>query len=323
MNQATNERLLGIMTVLMAAILWGTTGTAATFAPEVSAVAIGAVAMGGGGLMQALLAARRIQRHVHLLREQWRWLVLGAVAVAIYPLAFYASMRLAGVTIGTVVSIGSAPLLAALIENRLDGLRLTARWMTGAVLGLAGMLLLCLAEGGEHASAQTASGVIPGVLLGLLAGISYALYSWTARRLMQQGIAPRAAMGATFGIGGLILLPVLMMTGAPLLASWSNASVGIYMAFVPMLLGYLCFGYGLARIAASTATTITLFEPVVAAGLAVVIVGERLPAIGWTGIVLILACLVCISAPVKAKKPQDSHLAAQVTGAPGAINDGM
>ncbi|GEN27344.1 permease [Halovibrio variabilis] len=301
MNQAANERLLGIMTVLMAAILWGTTGTAATFAPEVSAVAIGAVAMGGGGLMQALLAARRIQRHAQLLRAQWRWLALGAVAVAIYPLAFYASMRLAGVTIGTVVSIGSAPLLAALIENRLDGLRLTARWMSGAVLGLAGMLLLCLAEGNGHASAETASGVIPGVLLGLLAGVSYALYSWTARRLMQQGIAPRAAMGATFGIGGLMLLPVLMMTGAPLLASWSNASVGIYMAVVPMLLGYLCFGYGLARIAASTATTITLFEPVVAAGLAVVIVGERLPAIGWAGIVLILACLVCISAPVKAK----------------------
>ena len=304
MSRTTHERLLGITAVLIAAILWGTTGTAATFAPDVSAVAIGAVAMGGGGLMQAALSAGGIRRHARLLRAQWKYLLLGAIAVAIYPLAFYASMRLAGATIGTVVSIGSAPLLSALIEYHLDGLRLTRRWMAGAGLGLAGMVLLCLAEGSGHVPTGTASGVIPGVLLGLLAGLTYALYSWTARRLMQRGIAPRAAMGATFGLGGLMLMPVLIVTGAPLLASWGNATAGLYMALVPMFLGYLCFGHGLARIPASTATTITLFEPVVAAGLAVVIVGERLPVLGWAGIVLILACLVCISSPVKVTKQQ-------------------
>lgn len=300
--KSAHERRLGIAAVLIAAILWGTTGTAATFAPQVSPVAIGAVAMGGGGLLQALLSAGRIRRHACLLRAQWPYLLLGALAVAIYPLAFYASMRLAGVTIGTVVSIGSAPLLSALIEYRLDGLRLTRRWMTGAGLGLAGMLLLGLAEGSGDVPTGTDSGLLPGILLGLLAGLTYALYSWTARRLMQQGVASRAAMGATFGIGGLLLMPVLVVTGAPLLASWSNAAVGLYMALVPMLLGYLCFGYGLARVTASTATTITLFEPVVAAWLAVVIVGERLPLTGWAGIGLILACLVCISAPTKVSR---------------------
>lgn len=304
MSQTAKERLLGFSTVLIAAILWGTTGTAATFAPEVSAVAIGAVAMGGGGLMQAALSAGLIRRHANLLKYQWRLLLLGAIAVAIYPLAFYASMRLAGVTIGTVVSIGSAPLLSALIEYRLDGLRLTKRWVTGAGLGLTGMMLLCLAEGSGHVPTGTETGVIPGVLLGLVAGLTYALYSWTARRLMQSGVASRAAMGATFGIGGLMLMPVLLITGAPLLTSWGNASVGLYMAVVPMFLGYLCFGHGLSRIPASTATTITLFEPVVAAGLAILIVGERLPSLGWVGIVLILACLVCISAPGKVTKRQ-------------------
>ena len=294
MTPAARERLLGIATVLIAATLWGTTGTAATFAPDVSAVAIGAVAMGGGGLMQAALSAGRIRRHAGPLLARWRCLLLGAVAVAIYP----------------------APLLAALIESRLDGLRLTGRWMTGAGLGLAGMLLLCLAEGSGHGPTGAGSSVVPGVLLGLLAGLSYALYSWTARRLMQGGSAPRAAMGATFGIGGLLLMPVLLVTGAPLLASWGNAAVGLYMALVPMFLGYLCFGHGLARIPASTATTITLFEPVVAAGLAVVIVGERLPALGWSGIALILACLVCISAPVKTATREERVSTARPEGAP-------
>ena len=300
MNPA--ERMSGMGGVLIAALLWGTTGTAATFAPGVSAVAIGAVAMGVGGMLQALIALRGIARHRATLRHHWRMLLTGALAVAVYPLAFYASMHLAGVTVGTVISIGSAPLLSALIEYGLDGQRLTRRWMTGAAAGVAGMVLLCLAESAHSSSTAQQSEVITGIVLGLLAGLTYALYSWAARHLMQRGIPSRTAMGATFGFGGIMLMPVLFATGAPLLASWNNAAVGIYMALVPMFIGYLCYGYGLARIPASMATTITLLEPAVAAVLAVVIVGERLPALGWVGIGLIVACLLWITVPVKRRR---------------------
>lgn len=297
MNQ--RDRMFGISAVLIAALLWGTTGTAATFAPEVSAVAIGAVAMGVGGLLQALIALRGIVTNRVTLRQNGGMLATGALAVAIYPLAFYASMHLAGVTVGTVISIGSAPLLSALIEYCLDGQRLTRRWMTGAAVGVAGMVLLCLAESPSHTSTAQQSDVILGLTLGLLAGLTYALYSWAARHLMQRGIPSRTAMGATFGIGGILLMPVLFATGSPLLASINNTTVGLYMALIPMFIGYVCYGYGLARISASLATTITLLEPAVAAVLAVVIVGERLLAIGWVGIGLILGCLILITVPVK------------------------
>ncbi|MCP3882255.1 MAG: EamA family transporter [Sulfitobacter sp.] len=291
--------MFGISAVLIAALLWGTTGTAATFAPEVSAVAIGAVSMGVGGLLQALIALRGIVTNRVTLRQNGGMLATGALAVAIYPLAFYASMHLAGVTVGTVISIGSAPLLSALIEYCLDGQRLTRRWMTGAAVGVAGMVLLCLAESPSHTSTAQQSDVILGITLGLLAGLTYALYSWAARHLMQRGIPSRTAMGATFGIGGILLMPVLFATGSPLLASINNTTVGLYMALIPMFIGYVCYGYGLARISASLATTITLLEPAVAAVLAVVIVGERLPVIGWVGIGLILGCLILITVPVK------------------------
>ena len=78
-------------------------------------------------------------------------------------------------------------------------------------------------------------------------------------------------------------MPVLALYGAPFPDSWQNAAVGIYMACVPLFLGHVCFGYALARIPASTATTtITLLEPVVAAALAAIIVGEQLTT-GWAG----------------------------------------
>lgn len=98
----------GVIAILFASVLWGTTGTAATFAPEVTPLAIGAVAMGIGGLLQALIAVKGILRHRTALTRNWPLLITGAVAVAVYPLAFYASMHLAGVTVGTVISIGTA-----------------------------------------------------------------------------------------------------------------------------------------------------------------------------------------------------------------------
>ena len=284
----------GVAAIIFAAVVWGTTGTAATFAPAVSAAAIGAAAMGIGGLAQAAIALPAIIRARHALGQHKMLLIVGAVAVAIYPLAFYGSMRLAGVTVGTVVTIGSAPLLSALIEYLGEGTRLTRRWLAGACLGLAGMVLITLAE---NSHAATGSHIPLGIALGLLGGATYALYTWTARRMMQSGLPSRVAMGATFGLGGLALMPVLFVSGGAFLSAWNHAAVGLYMAFVPMFLGYLAFGYGLARVQASMATTITLFEPVVAALLAVVIVGERLAPAGWIGVALVVACLAVITLP--------------------------
>ncbi|WP_199808253.1 DMT family transporter [Streptomyces sp. NRRL S-1022] len=295
----------GALCVLAASVLWGTTGTAATFAPEVGPLAVGAVAMGLGGLLQALAAAAPLARHAPGLRARRGTVLLGAASVAVYPLAFYSSMRLAGVAVGTVVSIGTAPLASALIERVVDRRRLTRRWTGAAALGLLGTVLLCVAEAGRSAGGAgpaSAGGTLLGVGLGLVAAVTYALYSWAAHRLISGGLPSRAAMGAVFGLGGLLLLPVLSATGAPLLGSWSNAAVGTYMAVVPMFAGYVLFGRGLARVPASTATTLSLLEPAVAAVLAVLVVGERLPAAGWAGIVLVIAGLAVLTTPAPAAR---------------------
>ncbi|MFB7715654.1 DMT family transporter [Streptomyces sp. NPDC056105] len=307
--------------MLAASLLWGTTGTAATFAPDVGPLAIGAVAMGLGGLLQALIAAPQIAAHASRLRDQRGTVLLGAVSVAVYPLAFYTSMHLAGVAVGTVVSIGTAPLASSLIERVVDGRRLTRRWTLAASLGLLGTALLCVAEA-AHATDGTGhtslAGTLLGIGLGLVAAATYALYSWAAHRLITRQIPSRAAMGVVFGLGGLLLVPVLLATGAPLLASWPNAAVGTYMALVPMLAGYVLFGWGLAHVPASTATTLSLLEPAVAAILAVLVVGELLPPAGWLGIALVIACLAVLttSPPTRRTRGQSRNNPADHYGSP-------
>lgn len=296
MNRA---RLAGIAAITVTSLLWGTTGTAATFAPGAGPLAIGAAALGVGGLLQAVIALPALRAAGPALRRYAGLVVLGAVAVAVYPLAFYSSMHLAGVSIGSVVSLASAPLASGVLERVLDGRALSRWWLLAAALGVLGSTLLCLSE----FSGPGGSGVstVFGILLGLLAGLTYATYSWAVHRLMSRNVGRAASMGAVFGAGGALLMPVLALTGAPLVASTQAFLVAGYMALVPMFLGYLLFGFGLARVSSSTATTVTLTEPAVATVLAVLIVGEQLTVLGWTGLGIIAAVLVILAlAPANA-----------------------
>jgi len=283
---------VGVGFVVLAAALWGTTGAAAAMAPGIGPLAIGAAAMGIGGLLQAVVACRVIVRHRRGLIGQWKVLLPSAIAVTVFPLAFYSSMRLAGVAVGTVVTIGSAPAVAAVIERIADRTPLTRRWAAGAATGGLGVLALVMAS--HTGSPLGASGLqtLIGVALAILAGITYALYSWGAARTMRTGLPSRPVMGAVFGLGGLLLLPVVATSGGPIFASAGNFAVTAYMAVVPMFVGYLLFGRGLASIAASTATTVSLLEPAVAALIAVVVLGEQLPPVGWVGLGLLFISLL-------------------------------
>lgn len=279
-----------VLAIIIASFLWGTTGTAASFAPDVSPLAIGAVATGGGGFLMLLKSSGPLLRQRGLLFSQFKYVFWGGLSVAIYPLAFYSSMRLAGVAIGTVISIASAPCFAVLMERFINGRPVTAKWMLSFLLGFAGILCLVMAK--PHADTAVAGDQREwGILLGLLAGLTYAAYSWTGKTMIVNGVRSDVAMAVQFGVASCLLLPSLFFTGDNLLASSGNITVALYMALIPMFGGYLLFGYGLQKIDASIATLITLLEPVVATLLAVWMLSERFSLTGWMGIGLIAGCI--------------------------------
>ncbi|ENO1859092.1 EamA family transporter [Vibrio alginolyticus] len=282
---------LGTLSILFASTLWGTTGTAASLAPDVSALAIGAFSMGIGGFMQACLSAKSLKRDFRKVVHKKKTLLVSIIALATYPLAFYSSMRFAGVAIGTVVSISTAPFFSALLECLFSrNQTITKRWMMSFAIGVIGITLLLASESSAN-SLFDQDMKHWGVLLGLLAGLTYAIYSWGVKAMIDHGIESQTAMGSVFGIGGVLLLPTLFITGDNLFASSTNTMVMLYMALIPMGLGYVAFGFGLRFVTASGASILTLFEPVIAAALAVAIVGEEISFIGWVGIALTLVCL--------------------------------
>jgi DME family drug/metabolite transporter len=290
-------QLSGVLALVIASLLWGTTGTSATFLPDdVSPLAVGASTMGVGGI---LLFAATSRVSVAVLRDarSRRWVLIGALGVLVYPLAFYAGMDLAGVAVGNVVALGSGPVFAALLEWLVERRPLSARWGVSTALAVVGIVLL--AVGREPDAAAGTGDTVAGVALGLLAGLAYALYTYASSRA--SGAHPsRGVMGAMFGAGAVLLLPVLLVTGGPLLQSWQTVGIAGYLAIGPMFVAYLLFGIGLRSIRSSTVTTITLLEPVVATVLAVLVVGERLAPVGWVGLGLVLTGLAVL---ISARRP--------------------
>lgn len=287
----------GSLAVLAAALIWGTTGTAAAYAPNLSPLAIGAFAMGFGGLLQAFIAKRSIQRYWRNILQQRFLLGAGVLSVAIYPLAFYSSMHYAGITIGTVISIGTAPIFSALLERLFNHQLLSTRWVISFILGVLGIVLLTVSDthSRDTVTLITASNKPLGILLGLIAGATYSTYSWAAKQFIRQGFNAKAAMGSIFGLAAFILIPSLFWTAHNLFDEARHLYVVTYMAIIPMFLGYVLFGYGLKTVSASYATTLTLFEPVVAAFFAAILMNEKIAMLGWIGIVMIFACLLILS----------------------------
>lgn len=277
----------GQWSVLGAAVLWGTTGTAATFAPHgSSSLAVGAAAMGIGGVALFIAAGRSALRLItSSVGGPALW--LGAACVVAYPLAFYTSMADAGVAIGVTISIGGAPIVAALIERIRQGRRLSRQWAMAVAVALIGATLLGT-QGGDAGQAGAVSAVT-GVILAVAAACCYAGYSVAAAEIVDQGASSRATVGALFGLASLVLIPILASTGSALLASTRGMLVAGYLGLIPMSIGYLLFGHGLRTTTASAATGLSLLEPAVAAVLADLIAHQHLPAIGWLGIALVVA----------------------------------
>lgn len=280
-----------LLALLVACLMWGTTGVvAAGMTDAVSPFAIGAFTMGVGGLLLGVITWRQVRRAISLPAAR-RWVLLGGLGVLVYPLAFYAGMQDAGVAVGNTVALGSGPLFAGVIEWLATKRPPGRRWFVALAVAGVGLVAVGIARGGESSVGLT------GVLLALIAGVAYALYSVAGSRVIAAGATFRGSMGAVFGAGALPLLVVLFVTGEPLVTDIANLQRGAYLALGPLVLAYLLFGYALTRASASLVTLVTLLEPVFATILAVVILREGLPPIGWCGVGLLVAGVAVATLP--------------------------
>jgi drug/metabolite transporter, DME family len=263
--------------ILLAAMLWGTTGTVQALAPEgVHPIAIGAVRLAIGGLFLLLLSLGKIH---------WRgWPVKGtvtaALCMALYQPFFFSAVSLTGIAIGTVIAIGSAPVIAGLLEWGIKRKVPQASWWTSTALAIAGCLLLFINRGSVVADPR-------GILLALGAGASFAGYTMISGTLVNRR-ETLPVVAVVFMLGAIFLTPFLLLYDLSWLMEGRGAGVALHLGVVATGLAYLLFARGLVKVPASTAVTLSLAEPLTATMLGVFLIGESLDALSWLGVGLLL-----------------------------------
>lgn len=273
----------GVLEVLGAAVLFGTTGTSASYAPaSAGSVAIGAARLVIGGLALLALLPRLGGRRGAVIAA-WRTPVglTAGVMTALYQLAFFAGVAAAGVALGTLVTIGSGPILVGLLSWAFLRERPTGTWWASTLVCIAGLVLLTLDGSGRP---DVAMG---GLALSLAAGAGYAAYTVAAKELMRRGAGPEESMATAFGLGGILLVPVLLIAGVAWLATAEGLLVALWLGLATLASAYVLFGRGLRVLPAGPVATLVLAEPLVATLLGVGLLGETIGAPGWLGAALV------------------------------------
>jgi DME family drug/metabolite transporter len=280
---------------------------AASFIPGINPIAIGASTMGIGGLILGLTSLPGVW-------ETWKnigaipLVMLGALGLAVYSTVFYIGMSWAGVALGNVIALGSAPLFAGLIEWTVDKQRPSGRWLIATAITVAGGVMLVSGRnfGEDGGGVERDSSMIAlGIALALVAGFAYALYTYMANKLMKphadrpQGIGHRPVISTIQLVSAVPLIIILIALVIANPSQFQNQPLAIpvmaYLVLFPTAVGHLLLAVGLGAMPASRAAVYTLFEPVVAVVFAVVVVGEVISPIGWIGLVVVLAGLLFLT----------------------------
>jgi DME family drug/metabolite transporter len=275
----------GHLFVILAAVLWGTGGTAQALAPGAEdPLSIGALKIGIGGA--AMLAFSVVSGGWSKgASARWRPLPVLACAmlVASYQVLFFTGITQTGVALGTISAIGSLPVWAGLIDL-MFGKRPDARWLGATALAVAGSVLL-IGSGGSVS-------VDPlGVLLCIASGGGLVAFTAIAKGLLEE--RPHSVvMGVTFTLGAVLLSPTLLFSDPGWVLSPTGLAVALELGLGATALAYILFASGLSRVSVSTAATLSLAEPLTAGLLGVLILGERLSSTAVLGMALLVLGLL-------------------------------
>ena len=281
----------GALFVIAAATLWGTTGTAQALAPQgAGPLAIGTLRMlvGGAGLLAfALWRGKRLAALGGVHAWPWKPIGLAAVCMAAYQVLFFSGVARTGVAVGTIVGIGSSPILAGALAFVFRGERPGWKWVIATALAVAGGSLLASGSGGLHVE-------LLGLLLAIGAGGAYATFILVSKGLLE-GSSSEMALAVIFCLGALLLLPLLLTQNMAWLLQPRGLAVALHLGLVTVGVGYTLFWAGLRRVPVAMAGTLTLAEPLTAGMLGVLVLGEHLTLTAGLGIGLILVGLVVLS----------------------------
>ncbi len=283
--------LRGLVLIALAAVSWGTTGTATTVLVRETAVSplvIGVARLAIAAIVLAVLA--RVRGSLAIARADIIPCIGMGACMAVFQAGYFTAVLLVGIALTALIAICAAPLMIAVLGRVVLDERLSARGVLALAIGVTGTGLLII---GPRAVADVGPRFAAGVALALAAGVSYAVYVVIAKVSVVR-TPPLPLATTTFLFGAVWLAPALFWADA----SVQQVAVGwpllLYLGVVTTGLAYAAYTTGLTSVSAAAAGIVSLLEPLTATLLGVVLFGERLGTIGVVGAVLLVGAVAIL-----------------------------
>jgi drug/metabolite transporter (DMT)-like permease len=292
------KRLLPYLMIAAGATLWG-----------IIAIFVKGLADYGFGAME-IVAIRVIYAALFLIlislikyRKQMKlkqikdinlFIGTGILSVVFFNYCYFTTISQMNISIA-VILLYTSPAFVTILSFIL----LKERLNINKILAVIGTILGCILIAGVSAGESEIT--IIGVLTGLGSGLGYALYTIFGKFALKK-YQPFTITLYTFIVAAVFLLPItqlwqkfdLLMNGNVLLYS-------LGLGFIPTVLAYFIYTWGLEKTEGSKAAVIATVEPVVATFLGVMLYEERLDLIQIAGALLILCSVIIVNVSFRKK----------------------
>lgn len=280
--------IYSILTIL-AGVLWG---VISIFVRNLTAAGLSSLqimlfraVLSGAMLFVFLLIKDRSLLKIKL-RDVWMFLGTGVVSLTFFSLCYFKTILEVGTSIA-VILLYTSPIFILIISAVLFKEKITAVKLIALVLTFAGCILVSGIAGGGHISAK-------GFLIGLCAGLGYALYSIFSRFALKKYDSLTVTF-YTFVFSGLSLIPFVHVEQLPSLMTPSVWLFAVGIAFLCTVLPYIFYTYGLSGLETGKAAILVTVEPLVGTLIGFLLWGEPVSAVKLIGILFIFVSVVLLS----------------------------
>lgn len=283
MREGQSEPAASVALVALAALCWGVSGGlgAILMSAGWSALLV-AFYRGAIGLLFALLWLLLEPRGAGLnIPRLWFWAVTAGIAVALNFSSYFISIDRGGVSVAATLMY-SAPVFVHLACLLLRIETFSVRKSLAVALVIAGIVLLT-----EIYAIAPDSVTLLGFAAGLLAGVSYAVFIFAFKYAARYGSA-QSVLAIAFAT--LILSLVWRISPGQIAAVPASDSWPLFIALGVLGAGLSFYLYviGIRGTAPTFAAVVAMIEPVSASLFGIAILGERLGALQYLGMGLIL-----------------------------------
>lgn len=224
------------------------------------------------------------------LRDIWCFIGTGVCSIIFFNYCYFKCMQMTSLSIAAVL-LYTAPAIVMVISAIVFKEKITVQKISALLLALLGCVLVSGITGTETLISKE------GILVGLGAGLGYALYSIFSRAALNRGYNSLTIIFYTFLIALIGLIPLTDWNGLSreMFASTDTFLYFVLFAIVSTVLPYIFYTYGLTKLSPSKASIMASIEPVAATIVGFIFFNERPSMVAFFSMGCILFSIILLA----------------------------